>query len=314
MKRPAHHAIDRNRKGNAMILVTGGSGFLGKAVCAELIARDRSVAVLVRRPGSQPPGTAAVKGDLTDAAAVTAAVRSTAPECVIHLAAEIGTQRDPRKIHEVNVAGMRRLITACEAGGVRRMVFASTVVTGEAHGAVLTEDSALPVQTAYGRSKQEGERILRESSLEGIVIRPGHIYGPGGWYASEILTRLRQPGRFVVVGNGANFWDVVHVDDVANAVVDAVDKAAPGAIYHCADDQPVTQYEFVARTARELGVAAPRRSPLWLARLVAGTDPANTVARSARTSNAKLKNELGWTPRYPSIDTGIPAAVAAMTR
>jgi nucleoside-diphosphate-sugar epimerase len=146
------------------------------------------------------------------------------------------------------------------------------------------------------------------------VIRPGHIYGPGGWYASEILARLRQPGRFVVVGDGANMWDVVHVDDVANAIVDATEKGAPGACFHCADDQPVTQYEFIARTARELGVGAPRRSPQWLARLVTGSGPVASVMRSARTSNAKLKRELGWTPRYPTIQTGIPAALAAIAR
>ena len=115
-----------------------------------------------------------------------------------------------------------------------------------------------------------------------------------------------------MVGDGENFWDVVHVEDVTNAIVDAAEKASAGACFHCVDDQPVTQYEFVARTARELGVGAPRRSPVWLARLVTGTGPAMTVARSARTSNAKLKRELGWTPRYPTIDTGIPAAVAAI--
>jgi nucleoside-diphosphate-sugar epimerase len=297
-----------------VILVTGGSGFLGRAVCKELLARDQSVAVLVRTPGTEPLGTTPVLGDLTDANSVTAAVRSVAPDGVIHLAAEIGTQRDPRKIYDVNVHGMRRLVAACEGAGVRRMVFVSTVVTGEAHGALLTEDLPLPLQTAYGRSKQEGEQNLRESTLESVVIRPGHIYGPGGWFLSEIVTRLRQPGRFVVVGDGNNMWDVVHVDDVANAVVDATEKAPPGTCFHCVADEGVTQYEFVARTARELGLGAPRRSPLWLARLIMGDGPAKTVVRSARTSNAKLKRELGWTPRYPTIDTGIPAAVAAITR
>jgi nucleoside-diphosphate-sugar epimerase len=297
-----------------MMLVTGANGFLGRAVCAELVARGHPVAALIRRPGSEPPGTAAVAGDLTDAASVRAAVRSAAPDCVLHLAAEIGTQRNSRKINEVNVHGMRRLVDACEAAGARRLVFASTVVTGDAHGAMLTEDTPLPVQTAYGHSKQEGERILRESTLDGIVIRPGHIYGPGGWYAGEVIARLRQPGRFVVVGDGANLWDVVHVEDVANAFVDAAEKASPGTTFHCADDHAVTQYEFVARTARALGVGAPRRSPVWAARLVTGSGPATTVVRSARTSNAKLKRELGWAPRYPTIETGIPAAVAAIGR
>jgi 2-alkyl-3-oxoalkanoate reductase len=106
----------------------------------------------------------------------------------------------------------------------------------------------------------------------------------------------------------------VHVEDVANAIVDAAEKASPGACFHCADDHVVKQDEFVARTAHALGVGAPRQSPVWLARLVKGSDPAMTVVRSARTSNAKLKRKLGWTPRYPTIETGIPAAAAAIGR
>jgi nucleoside-diphosphate-sugar epimerase len=74
-----------------MMLVTGASGFLGRVVCAELLARGRPVAALVRTPGSEPTGTVPVVGDLTDGTAITAAVRSAAPDCVIHLAAEIGT-------------------------------------------------------------------------------------------------------------------------------------------------------------------------------------------------------------------------------
>jgi nucleoside-diphosphate-sugar epimerase len=85
-------------------------------------------------------------------------------------------------------------------------VFASTVVTGDARGQLLEEDSPLPVETEYGRSKQEGERLVRDSGLDAIVIRPGHVYGPGGWFANEIVRRLRSPGRLAVVGRGDNLW------------------------------------------------------------------------------------------------------------
>lgn len=294
------------------VLVTGASGFLGGPACAELGARGHEVLGLVRRPGSEPPGTAAVAGDLTDGDALAAALAEASPEAVVHLAAEIGSQRDPRKIEEVNVNGTRRLLDASAAAGVRRLVFASTVVTGDAHGAVLTEEDALPVETAYGASKQEGERLLRESPLEGIVIRPGHIYGPGGWYADEFVARLRQPGRFACVGRGDNLWDMVRDVDVAAALADAVESAPPGSTYHCVDDQPLPQYEFLALTARELGVGPPRRIPAFVARLVAGKDPAAAVLRSARTSNAKLRRELSWTPRFPTVATGVPDAIAGL--
>ena len=294
------------------LLVTGASGFLGRAVCDELLARDHEVHALVRREGSEPPGTAAVAGNLTDAGSLARAVESAAPECVVHLAAEIASQRDPAKIHEVNVEGTRALIAGCEAAGVRRIVFTSTVVTGDAKGALLDEETQLPVETAYGRSKQEGERLLRESSLEDVIIRPSHVYGPGGWFVEEFVNRLRQPGRFAVIGSGENWWDVVRVEDVASACADAAERAPAGALYHVVDDEPIHFYDFVALAATALGKGPPRRIPAWLARLAAGADPVRAVTRSAKSSNARIKSELGWVPRFPTAQQGVPDAIARL--
>lgn len=295
-------------------LVTGASGFLGGVVCRQLLERGDEVVALVRREGSAPAGTRAVLGDLSDAASLRAALEQVRPDVVFHLAAEIASQRSEERINEVNVEGTRRLVEACRAVDPSpKLVFTSTVVTGEAGGALLTEDVPLNVQTPYGRSKQEGERLVLGSGLPAVVIRPSHVYGPGGWYAEEMVQRLRSPGRFAVVGRGDNLWDVVHVDDVAAACLLAADApAADGQVFHCADDEPTTYYDFMALTARELGLGPPRRIPLALARLAAGRHTVAAVTRSARSSNAKLKRELGWAPRYPSAREGVPAAVSGL--
>jgi len=263
------------------VLVTGASGFLGHAVCTELTARGHEPVALVRRPGSEPAGTTPASGDLTDADSLTRTLAEVTPDAVIHLAAEIATQRDPKRIHEVNVTGMERLLQACAAAGRPRVVFTSTVVTGDAHGAVLDEETPLPVETAYG-----------------------------GWFVEEFVTRLRQPGRFAVIGSGKNWWDVVHVDDVATACVTAAERGPPGATYHVVDDEPIKYYDFVALAARALGTGKPRRIPAAIARLAAGADPIRAVVRSARSSNAKIREELGWTPRFPTAKLGIADAVA----
>ena len=294
------------------VLVTGASGFLGNAVCAELRERDHEVAALVRRPGSEPAGCRAAAGDLTDAEALARVLAETRPECVIHLAAEIASQRDAGRIREVNVEGTRRLLDACAAIDGPRFVFASTVVTGDAHGAELSEESELPVETAYGRSKQEGEALVRASGLPNVILRPSHVYGAGGWYADEFVKRLRQPGRFAVVGRGDNWWDVVRVEDVAAASVAAAERAASGAVYHVVDDAPIRYFDFVALTAQALGVGRPRRIPVALARLVAGRDPVTAVVRSARSRNDRIKAELGWSPRYATAREGVPDAVARL--
>ena len=277
------------------------------------------MSALVRRPGSEPQGTRRAVGDLNDAVSLSQALAAERPDCVVHLAAEIASQRSESKLRAVNVDGTARLLEAClelaGPGGAAdgpRVVFASTVVTGDAQGALLTEETPLPVQTPYGRSKQRGEQLVLDSGLPAIIVRPSHVYGPGGWYASELIARLRQPGRFAVIGRGENLWDVVHVNDVASALLLATEHAPAGSTYHVVDDQPISFYDFMALTAAALGVGPPRRIPVGLARLVAGTNAVDAAVRSARSSNAKIKGELGWEPRYPTAALGVADAVAVL--
>ena len=77
-----------------------------------------------------------------------------------------------------------------------------------------------------------------------------------------------------------------------------------------ADDEPITFGDFVRLTATALCEGPPRSIPVWLARLVAGRDPVAAVTRSARSSNARIKRELGWSPRFPRAAEGVADAVA----
>jgi nucleoside-diphosphate-sugar epimerase len=151
-----------------------------------------------------------------------------------------------------------------------------------------------------------------ESGLPAVGVRPSHVYGPGGWYAEEMVKRLESPGRFAVIGRGDNLWDVVRAEDVASALVLAAERAEPGAVFHCADDEPLTYYDFMKLTADALELGAPRRIPAWVARLAAGRYVIEAVVRSARSDNSRLKDELGWSPRYPSAAVGVPDAVARL--
>src|SRR3954468_15947028 len=97
------------------VLVTGASGFVGRAVCAELNARGHETFGLVRRPGSEPPGTTAIRGDIAGQEPLD--FTEAQPDAVIHLAAEIASQRSEAKINATNVDGTRQLVDAAKAAG-----------------------------------------------------------------------------------------------------------------------------------------------------------------------------------------------------
>lgn len=92
----------------------------------------------------------------------------------------------------------------------------------------------------------------------------------------------------------------------------AAERAAPGSTYHVVNDEPITFYDFMALTASRLGVGPPRRIPASVAQLIAGRNAVAAAVRSARSSNAKLKRELGWRPRFPTAREGVADAVARL--
>ena len=71
------------------------------------------------------------------------------------------------------------------------------------------------------------------AGLPSVILRPSHVYGAGGGYAAELVKRLHAPGRLVVIGSGRNWWDVVRVEDVASACMDAAERAPAGAQLQC---------------------------------------------------------------------------------
>ena len=170
------------------------------------------------------------------------------------------------------------------------------------------------METAYGRSKQQGERLVRESGLPSVIIRPSHVYGAGGWYAEEIVKRLKQPGRFVVIGSGRELVGRGARRGRRQRRASRPPSARPWVRSTTSSTiEPISYYEFVALTAKALGVGPPRRVPAWLARRAAGKDPVRAVMRSARSSNELIKRELGWKPRYPNAQEGVPDAVARLS-
>jgi nucleoside-diphosphate-sugar epimerase len=109
-----------------------------------------------------------------------------------------------------------------------------------------------------------------------------------------------------VIGSGAGLFSFVHIEDAAAATVAAVERGAPGA-YNVVDDEPAALHDWLPLYAEAIGAPPPRRVPVWLARLVAGKMAA-AVNVQPGASNAKVKRELGWEPRWRSWREGFRAA------
>jgi len=132
------------------------------------------------------------------------------------------------------------------------------------------------------------------------VLRYGQFYGPGTYYAADgHLGREVGRRRFPIVGAGTGTFSFLHVEDAAGATVAALDRGKPG-IYNVADDEPAPLHEWLPVYAEALGAKPPRRVPVWLAKVVAGSSVAAMAIELRGASNAKIKAELGWQPRYPS--------------
>ena len=309
------------------VFVSGGSGFVGVAVVERLVRGGHDVVGATNSPEGaavlEALGAHALVLDVDEPPpAWLAALTRAAPDVVVHLAiSHAAPARNAARMRRMVVEGTRRVVDACEAvrerwGFPRRFVHGGSAVVGEANGALLTEATPLVATTPRGHALNDAEAIALSAASRGqevIALRPSRVYGAGGWFAR--LVAAVQQGRFVMPGLGDNLWDLVHVDDVADAFARAVELDAPrsrGRVFHVVDDTPLTLATFVEAIARGLGAVPPHRRALWLARLLAGRAATDEVVRSARSANARVRAELAWAPAWPDSRRALPSLLATL--
>lgn len=242
------------------VAVTGGTGFVGRAVVRALIRHGLEVALL-RRPGPQArrsrdanltlvevarAGGRIVEGDLADVGALSELVAGA--DAVVHLVGII-RERPGATFDEVVVAGTRRVVAAARSAGIGRFIFMSA----------LGADPRDPLP--YPRTKGEAERIVREAGFaDAVIFRPSVIYGPGDGFVGLLARMLRRLPVFPVFGDGSYPLHPVPVWVVSEAVAQAAaaPAAAQGAgaarVYEVGGADVVTYRELLALVAERLGV------------------------------------------------------------
>jgi len=228
-----------------MILVTGGTGFLGGNLVRELVRRGEKVRVLVRRD-VEIGGAEAVRGELEDAESLRRAVEGC--ELVYHLAASLDYFAGQRELDKVNVEGSRNLMEACVEGGVKRVVYSSSV--------------AVTDRTRYGKSKRRAEDVVMEygDRIEIVVLRFAPIYGPGSRQMTELIGAVKN-GVMGEVKKRRPYW--THMVDIRNAV-DALllGKSGKQGVYTIADAEAIEAGELYEMVRKKVG-AERKVVPYW---------------------------------------------------
>jgi len=241
-----------------LVLITGGTGFLGQAVVRRCLVRGYRVRVLGRTPmtGELAEQVDFIRGDIVDRATVDRAVKDC--DYVFHVAAKAGVWGPWEEYQRVNIDGTSNVVVSCQAHGVRALVHTSTpsvVFSGEAF---LGADESLPYGDnwlcAYAETKAIAEEVALKAAsdkLKVCALRPHLIWGPGDNHLfPRVLARARA-GKLRIVGDGENRVDVTHVDTAADAHLSALDALlagrANGKAYFLSQGEPVRLWEFINR-------------------------------------------------------------------
>ena len=302
------------------ILVTGASGFIGRAISAWLTSQSLEVVGAVR----QLPARAQVDVDYrivggldsgTDWRAALAGI-----DAIVHCAARVHVMRetadDPlAAFRSANVAGTERLARQAAALGVKRLVFISSIkVNGEESAEGFNENDTPAPQDPYGQAKWEAEEMLsqvsKETGLEVVIVRPPLVYGPGVKGNLARLLSWVERGVPLPLAGIRNARSLIGIDNFTSALHACLTHpAAAGRTYLVCDGEDISTPELVRRLGRHLGkparlFALPAPLLEGLAGLVGRRADVQRLTGSLIVDDSRVRRELGWLPPR-TLDEGL---------
>ncbi|KRG78006.1 3-beta hydroxysteroid dehydrogenase [Stenotrophomonas ginsengisoli] len=327
------------------ILVTGGGGFLGQALCRGLVERGHQVLSFNRGnyPALAALGVGQIQGDLADANAVSHAVAGV--DAVFHNAAKAGAWGSYDSYFQANVVGTRNVIAACQAHGVGKLVYTST--PSVTHRATHPVEGLGAEQVPYGEDFQapyaatktiaEQEVLAANSpTLATVALRPRLIWGPGDAQLVPRLAERARQGRLRIVGDGQNKVDTTYIDNAAQAHFDAFAHLAPGAAcagkaYFISNGEPLAMEVLLNKLLAAAGAPAVHKhlsfkaayrigavcEKAWPWLRLPGEPPltrflAEQLCTPHWYSMAPAKRDFGYVPKV-SIEEGLRRLAAAQT-
>ncbi|UBF28282.1 NAD-dependent epimerase/dehydratase family protein [Kovacikia minuta CCNUW1] len=303
-------------------LVTGANGFTASHLVKALEQRGNEVVGLVRRSSNlsrlKNCTVQLVNGDICDRTALKTAM--TGVDTVFHVAAyvELGLV-NAAEMERVNVAGTRAVLETAQAAGVSKMVYCSTIgIFGDTQGKTIDETyqrTQKSFSSAYDRTKYEAQQLVDQAAAQGFAVTsvlPSGIFGADDPHFAPVLNQFLK-GRLKLWAGGSRVTGIVHVDDLANAMILAAERGKPGEHYIISAGDMTTR-EMFEIFSQESGIPAPAEAPEFLVRMVGNLlDPIGRLFswqtplsrervhyvydRCVRVDGSKARRELGWEPR-----------------
>lgn len=296
------------------VLVTGGSGFIGRALAPALEKQGWHVRCAVRRAAAARDVEVGNMEEAIDWTPLLAGV-----DAVVHLAARVhdvhGSAGQIGAYRKMNVEASLRLAQSAARAGVKRLLFMSSVkVHGEGRDTPYHESDPPQPEDAYGLSKWEAEQALQrlagETGMELVVLRPPLVYGPGAGANMRRMLRLAHSGLPLPFGSIHNRRSVVYIDNLTEAVRLCLEHpAAVGKTFLLSDGTPVSAPQMLHCLARAMGRQARLFTfpPAWLGatlRLAGRARDWQRLAGSLTVDDSAIRHTLGWTPEV-SVEEGL---------
>ena len=306
------------------VFVAGSTGVVGESLVPLLVESGHEVIALSRTPQKakrlEAPGVQVVLADAFDRNGLTAAIKDSEPEVIIHeLTALSQGVADFKKLDEQFALTNRlrtevtdTMLAAARLVGARRFIAQSFCGWPFARegGAIKTEEAPLDPDPPASFSKTLAairyleDAVRSATDIEALALRYGFFYGPGTAIAKDgPIVELIRKRRLPIVGDGGGIWSFIHIQDVAQATVAAVSRGAAG-IYNIVDDEPAPVSEWLPFLADAVGARPPWRIPVWLARFAIGDGGVSMMTQIRGGSNARARRELEWQPIYASWRRG----------
>jgi nucleoside-diphosphate-sugar epimerase len=260
------------------VLVTGGGGFLGSAICSRLRVRNDEVIAYQRRPADHllALGVYSVQGDLLNLEQLKRDSRGC--DAIIHTAGKAGVWGDHESYYQANVIGTENVISACRANNIRHLVYTSSPSVAHGGGDIEGGDESLPYPARftahYPATKALGEQLVMAANGEHLktsCLRPHLIWGPGDPHLLPRLMAKAINGKLSLPGS-EKLIDTIFVENAALAHQLALDNirqngSACGKTYFISNDEPLTQAEIISALLKAAGMPTEIRAiPPWVAK------------------------------------------------